>query len=131
MSCCVCHRKRSEAMKLQNCHIRYYSQACPCSHLYLKVTFSCPVIENFIWIEPLLRRRLYLDIEISSCFHRYWLYGCKSNDHKSNNHVMWWPLKGSKMVTWLKGVKGDKIIDCVWKDFHHINIIAGIHKCVW
>jgi len=28
------------------------------SYLYLKVTFSCPVIENFIWIEPLLRGHL-------------------------------------------------------------------------
>jgi hypothetical protein len=31
-----------------------YSQTCPISHLYLKVTFSCPDIENFIWIGPLL-----------------------------------------------------------------------------
>ena len=36
----------------------YYSQTCPCSHLYLKVTFSCPVIGNFIWIEPLLKGHL-------------------------------------------------------------------------
>jgi len=28
------------------------------SHLYLKVTFLCPVIENFIWIEPLFRGHL-------------------------------------------------------------------------
>ena len=28
------------------------------SHLYLKVTFYCPVLEIFIWIEPLLRSHL-------------------------------------------------------------------------
>jgi hypothetical protein len=28
------------------------------SHLHLKVTFSCPVIEHFIWIEPFLRGHL-------------------------------------------------------------------------
>ena len=28
------------------------------NHLYWKVTFSCPVIENFIWIEPLSRCHL-------------------------------------------------------------------------
>jgi len=38
-----------------------YSQTCSCGHIYLAVTcikrspFSCPVIENIIWIEPLLR----------------------------------------------------------------------------
>jgi hypothetical protein len=38
-----------------------YSQTCPCVHLYLAVTcikslpFSCPVIYNFILIEPVLR----------------------------------------------------------------------------
>ena len=41
-----------------------YSQTWPCGHLYLAVTcikrspFSCPVIDNFIWIEPLLRGHL-------------------------------------------------------------------------
>jgi hypothetical protein len=30
------------------------------SHLYLKVTISCLVIENFIWIESLLRGHLSL-----------------------------------------------------------------------
>jgi hypothetical protein len=41
-----------------------YSQTCSCvsplfsSHLYLKVTFSCPVIEHFIWIKPLWRGHL-------------------------------------------------------------------------
>ena len=40
------------------------SQTCPCNHLYLAVTciemspFSCPIIEYFIWIEPLLRSHL-------------------------------------------------------------------------
>ena len=29
------------------------------SHLYLKVTFSCPVIESFIWMECLLRGLLF------------------------------------------------------------------------
>ena len=29
-----------------------YIQTCSCGHLYWKVTFSCPVIENFMWIEP-------------------------------------------------------------------------------
>ena len=28
------------------------------SHLYLKVTFSCPVIEHFKWIQPLLKGHL-------------------------------------------------------------------------
>ena len=28
------------------------------SHLYQKTPFSCPDMENFIWIEPLLRRHL-------------------------------------------------------------------------
>jgi hypothetical protein len=37
----------------------HYSKTCPCSHLYSAVTcikrsnFSCTVIENFIWFEPL------------------------------------------------------------------------------
>jgi hypothetical protein len=37
---------------------------CPCGHLYQAATyikrshFSCPVIDNFIWIEPLLRGHL-------------------------------------------------------------------------
>jgi len=37
-----------------------YSQACPWGHLYKAVAcskrspFSCQIIENFIWIEPLL-----------------------------------------------------------------------------
>ena len=41
-----------------------YSQTCLCGHLYLAVTcikrspFPCPVIDNFIWIEPLLRGHL-------------------------------------------------------------------------
>ena len=41
-----------------------YSQTCPCSHIYKVVTcikrshFSCPFIEDFIWIEPLLRGHL-------------------------------------------------------------------------
>jgi len=49
--------------KLQG-HSSKYSQTCPCGHLYLAATcikrspFSCPVIDNFIWIEPLLRGHL-------------------------------------------------------------------------
>ena len=41
-----------------------YSQSCPCGHLYWAVTyikrspFFCPVIVNFIRIEPLLRGHL-------------------------------------------------------------------------
>ena len=35
------------------------------SHLYLKVTFSCPVIVNLIWIEPLLRGHLSYKATIS------------------------------------------------------------------
>jgi hypothetical protein len=35
------------------------------SHLYLKVTFSCPVIENFIWNEPLLRGHLSYKVTFS------------------------------------------------------------------
>ena len=35
-----------------------YNHTCPCSHLYLKVIFSFPVMENFIRIEPLLRSHL-------------------------------------------------------------------------
>ena len=41
-----------------------YSDSCPCSHLYSVVAciewspFYCPVIEYFIWIEPLLRGHL-------------------------------------------------------------------------
>ena len=44
-------------------HINY-SQICPCGHLYLAVTcikrspFSCSVIDNSIFIEPLLRDHL-------------------------------------------------------------------------
>jgi hypothetical protein len=40
------------------------SQTCPYGHLYLAVIcikrslFSCPITENFIWIEPLLRGHL-------------------------------------------------------------------------
>ena len=41
---------------LRCCYI--YNQTCPCGHLLLNVTFSCSVIENFIWIEPLLRDHL-------------------------------------------------------------------------
>jgi hypothetical protein len=46
------------------CRDLIYSQACLCGHLYEAVTcirrslFSCPVIENFIRIEPLLRGHL-------------------------------------------------------------------------
>ena len=45
-------------------NIYMYSQTCPCGNLYQAVTcierspFSCPVIENFIWIEPLLKGHL-------------------------------------------------------------------------
>ena len=41
-----------------------YSRTCPCGHLYYVVTclkrspFSCPAIEHFIWIKPLLRGHL-------------------------------------------------------------------------
>ena len=41
-----------------------YSQPSPCGHLYLSVTcikrsrFSCPVIPNLMWIEPLLWAKL-------------------------------------------------------------------------
>ena len=42
-----------------------YSQTCPCGHLYYAATcikwspFSCPIIENFMWIEPLLGGHLF------------------------------------------------------------------------
>jgi hypothetical protein len=38
--------------------VHEYSQTCPCSHLYANVMFSSPIIEKFIWIEPLLRGHL-------------------------------------------------------------------------
>jgi hypothetical protein len=36
------------------------------SHLYLEVTFSCPVIEKYILIEPLLRGHLSYKATFSS-----------------------------------------------------------------
>jgi hypothetical protein len=53
-----------------------YSKTCPCDHLYQAVTcikrspFSCPVIDNFIWIEPLLRGHLSYKTT-SSLFQRW------------------------------------------------------------
>ena len=46
-------------LKTQCHHIFYrYNQTCSWGHLYLAVTFSLSIIENFIWIEPLLRGHL-------------------------------------------------------------------------
>ena len=46
-------------LKTQCHHIFYIcSQTCSWGHLYLAVTFFLSVIENFIWIEPLLRGHL-------------------------------------------------------------------------
>jgi hypothetical protein len=49
----------------------FYSHTCPCSHLYSAVIcikmshFSLAVIENFIWIEPLLRGNLFYKATVS------------------------------------------------------------------
>jgi hypothetical protein len=56
----------------QICKIYIYSQSCPSSHLYKAVTcirrshFSFAVIENFIWIKPILRGHLSYKATFSS-----------------------------------------------------------------
>jgi hypothetical protein len=64
----------------------FYSHTCPCSHLYSAVIcikmshFSLAVIENFIWIEPLLRGNLFYKATVSL--------------------FQWWPLNTGLTVHW-------------------------------
>ena len=56
------HKQRMTMLLLENNYKIYTS---PCSHLYIAVIdikrspLSCPLIQHFIWIEPLLRGHLF------------------------------------------------------------------------